>query len=804
MADTTALSIETFGDLLKHLRQRARLTQDELGLAVGYSRAHITRLENGQRVPDSAAVKSRFIVALDLDDDPHTAAHLVALAQAVHGESVTQAEPPHRTPHNLPAQLSNFIGRSDELAEVQRLLLSTRLFTLMGAGGAGKTRLAIEVGAHLARQADYPDGVWLTRLEALADARLIIGAVAAAVGMPVTADVTLNGLIAYLRPRRLLLILDNSEHLIAACAELAEDLLRECPHLRIFATSREALNIAGELAWRIPSMNVSDAARLFAARARSAQHHFALTDENTPVVEDICRRLDGIPLALELAAARLRVLSVQQIAARLDDRFALLTDGTRTALPRHQTLRATIDWSYDLLTDAEQTLLRKLSVFAGGWMLEAAEAVCGASTLDGLQQLVNKSLVVADETPQGMRYRMLETIRQYGREKLTAAGELDETRKAHVAFFTSMLNQQLSTYDNTMDSRYLANIEAELDNVRAAVHCALHYGNGKSVYAIMEAAFSFWWFNGYMREGLANLSALLLRDDLSTNQRVMTWAGVTNLHTRMGHLAESIEAMQTAHRLACEANDADSIKYVEYNYPLTLASDLIHGTAGYIQELESIRKENDPRRLFNRLSDVAFMHRLQDNLVEAEQAFMECIAIARSQNLQFDLLYFLAEGSYVISDLRQQDRARTMVDEAFAIANRTGARVPAADATIALASVALRQHDYAVCESALRDALTIFRWVGNEDRKVQCIAIASGLKLAREYPEQAVQYLAAAEQAHQSLSPLLPYRSHWQYKSQLAALRAAVPPDVFERAWAEGKQMTLDQAVESVLSELSA
>jgi len=340
--------------------------------------------------------------------------------------------------HNLPVQLTSFIGRDREMAEVKYLLSTTRLLTLTGAGGSGKTRLALHVATNLVDT--FKDGVWWVELESLIDEALVPQAVAKAVGMRENPNQMLaETLTSFLRSKQILLVLDNCEHLITGCAQLAEQLLTTCPELKILATSREALRLTGESTWYISTLSVPasqdkidvqsvmeyEAIRLFVERAVAVKSDFALTRQNALSVTQVCQRLDGIPLAIELAAARITVLSVNEIVARLNDRFPLLTSGSRTAIPRQQTLRATVDWSYDLLTDLERILLRRLSVFTGGYTLEAAEAVCSqglkrSETLYLLGGLVNKSLVIveADDKIGGTRYRLLETIRQYALEKL--------------------------------------------------------------------------------------------------------------------------------------------------------------------------------------------------------------------------------------------------------------------------------------------------------------------------------------------------------------------------------------------------
>lgn len=357
-------------------------------------------------------------------------------------------------PNNLPTQTTSFIGRERELASAAERLQTTRLLTLTGPGGSGKTRLALHLAADLLDH--FPDGVWLVELASVTDPAGVGPTVAAAAhigerpGIP-----TIDTISASLRSRQVLLVLDNCEHLIAACADLADALIRSCPRLTVVATSREGLNVPGEALMPVPSLRVPvgdrlppvdelreyEAVNLFVDRCTSYQPAFELTEENAADVVRICRRLDGVPLALELAAARVRVLSVGQVATRLDDRFRLLTGGGRTVVARQQTLRALIDWSYDLLTETERRLLRRLSIFVRGWTLEAAEAVCGGediereTILELLAHLVDKSLVVMLDRGGAARYSMLETIREYAREKLVDSGEAPDLRKRHFDYF---------------------------------------------------------------------------------------------------------------------------------------------------------------------------------------------------------------------------------------------------------------------------------------------------------------------------------------------------------------------------------
>ena len=362
---------------------------------------------------------------------------------------------PNPRRHNLPAELTSFVGRRKELLELPGVLASSRLLSLTGAGGVGKTRLAVRLACGLVNE--FPDGVWLVDLAPLSVPDLVAQTIATVLGVREGPQRSArDALLDTLRDRALLLVLDNCEHLIAACAELVEALLREAPALRILATSREALGVSGEIVYRVPSLSLpealasvpvdalvdSEATQLFIERASAVDPAFAPTPDNSDSIARICRRLDGIPLAIELAAARVVVLSPEQIEARLQDRFRLLTGGARTAVARQRTLEATVDWSYQLLSDVERQLFSRLSVFPAAWTLEAAEHVCGGDginendVLDLLSRLVGKSLVVVDSEFAGeRRYRFLETVRQYARERLVQAGAADRLRERHFEFF---------------------------------------------------------------------------------------------------------------------------------------------------------------------------------------------------------------------------------------------------------------------------------------------------------------------------------------------------------------------------------
>lgn len=427
---------------------------------------------------------------------------------------VGMSRPEREGEHNLPAPLTSFIGREREVSEVECILGHARLLTLIGAGGVGKTRLALEVARDLV--GTYPDGVWLAELASLSEPELLHQAVATTLGVREQAGHPLTEtLLGALRQKELLLVLDNCEHLIEDVARLADALLGGCPRLRILATSREPLGVAGEVEWVVKPLatpgegNPADAesARLFVDRARRRQPGFELTEENSQAVGEICRRLDGVPLAVELAAARVGVLAPEQISARLDDALVFLTEGNRTASPRHRTLRATLAWSHNLLDERERLLFERLSVFSGGFSLEAAEAV-GAEggigdkeVLDLLSKLVHKSLVVVEAEGGALRYGLLEPVRQYARERLEEDGGAEVAHRQHAAFFLALAEEARPGINSVDRDVCRARLEAERGNLRTALRWSLENGEVSTALRMANAVFWFWFHRGHWKEG---------------------------------------------------------------------------------------------------------------------------------------------------------------------------------------------------------------------------------------------------------------------------------------------------------------
>ena len=495
--------------------------------------------------------------------------------------------PPLKTldsfPNNLPRQLTSFIGRENEIAELKQELDEHRLVTLTGSGGTGKTRLSLQVAADLLEKFDH--GVWFIELAPLTDPDLIPQTILSAIGISEQPNKTpLEILKEYLHEKKSLVVLDNCEHLVTACAQVMNALLNAAPGLKVLASSREALGVKGELSYPVPSLSLPDpkhlptieqlsqyeAVRLFIDRALLVAPHFVVDKDNAPHIAQICYRLDGIPLAIELAVARIKILSVEQISKRLDDRFRLLTGGARTALPRQQTLRALIDWSYDILTENERLLLRRLSVFAGGWTLDAAEDVCSGDglktfdVLDLLSQLVNKSLVVVIEHSQSgeTRYRMLETIRQYAREKLLEAGGSEIIRQQHLNYFVKLVKQAEPELYRSNQAFWLNKLDDELDNLRMALEWALAI-NAESGLRIAALPFRWWDMYGYFREMGEWLSQFLERYVVADSLHAQALGSYSICLVRQGNFAEALriagQGLQMARTLSDKQTEAHSL-----------------------------------------------------------------------------------------------------------------------------------------------------------------------------------------------------------------------------------------------------
>jgi predicted ATPase/DNA-binding SARP family transcriptional activator len=751
---------------------------------------------------------------------------------------------------NLPVQLTSFVGRARELAEVRDLLQTTRLLTLTGPGGTGKTRLALEVAAQMLDA--YPQGVWLVELAPLTDPTLVIQTIAATLGVREQPGRSiLDALLDYLRAKTLLLLLDNCEHLIASCAQLAETLLRAAPNLRILASSREALGIAGEIPYRVPPLALpdprqisnldrpgnldalaqNDSVRLFVDRASTAYPPFRLTTKNAAAIVQIGRRLDGIPLAIELAAARAKVLPPEQIAARLDDRFRLLTGGSRTALPRHQTLLALIDWSHQLLSEAERVLLRRLSVFAGGWSLEAAQAVCGDGLLDGpgadvemldmLARLVDRSLVEVDvegaaEAAEG-RYRLLETIRQYARERLLEAGEAEQVREHHLEYFLRFAEEAEPKLRGAEQVAWLKRVELEHDNLRTALAWALEREQSEHALRLAGALAYSWVLRGYFSEGHKWLDEALALSEREQSEKVA--AGIyTPTPAEMARRAKALHGAGWFHFATLGLKSARTL--VEESLRLWRAlGDKWWMAVGLELEALMLTFERDYQAALVCLEEgVSLARELEDpwplatclirfgdalkprgEAAAAHPFLEEGVALARRAGDRVLLSEGLRELGSLYSAEGNLTAAASLTEEALADGRATGSVMHVFLALFELVIISCLQSDPAKAKG-----YSLELWaLGIETGSLFAAGVALwSFGLADCFgaqPGRGVRLLAATDmivrQHGLDFTSAEGEPSVKVYKRALAKAQAQLGPAAFEAAWAEGQQLTVEQAL---------
>ncbi|WP_188195213.1 ATP-binding protein [Nonomuraea sp. SYSU D8015] len=588
----------------------------------------------------------------------------------------------------LPAELNSFVGRRHEIAEVKRLLSEGRLVTLVGVGGVGKTRLALRVGFDLRRA--FHDGVWLVELAALENPDLLVQTVTETLEIhDRSVRPPMEVLIDHLRDRETLLILDNCEHLLDACAAMAETLMRSVPGLRILATSRQALGVVGERMMPLPPMSVpeadgvrptaeslrhSDAVRLFAERAQAVVPGFEITDANRDSVAGICRRLDGIPLAIELAAVRLRAVSVQQLLTRLDDRFRLLTTGSRAAMPRQQTLRALIDWSHALCTDAERLLWSRLSVFSGGLDLEAAEHVCSGDGIafedvfDLVNGLVDKSVLAREEHGATVRYRLLETIRQYGRDRLRDSGEEAVLRDRHRDWYLDLATRAQRDWYGPDQVTWFARLRADHGNLRTALdHCLTTPGQAEAGLAIATALRFYWIAAGALREGRVWLDRLLATAPEPTAERAKALCVNARLAVLQSDFEVAGKTLDECRDLGRRLGDPAVIAGAAYVGGLSalIRRDPESAVTLLGEAAEGNRAAGDEMGLVNSLMYLATAHSLLGHSDQATAQFKECLAICDTRHEHWFRSYTL--WVFGIEIWRQGDTARAVEMEREAI-----------------------------------------------------------------------------------------------------------------------------------------
>jgi predicted ATPase/DNA-binding CsgD family transcriptional regulator len=713
------------------------------------------------------------------------------------------------------------------MVEVKQALALTRLLTLTGTGGAGKTRLALEAARDLI--GSYPDGVRLVELAPLSEEELVPKAVAEALDVHERPGEPLADTLAeILRGRQLLLVLDNCEHLLEAVARLVDKLLDSCPRLRILATSREALGVEGEMGWVVPPLSVPEpqgtpsskelkayeSARLFAERARGRDHSFSLSPKNALAVAEICRMLEGIPLAIELAAARVGTLSLEQISGRLEGSLDLLTRGGRTAVPRHRTLKGTFDWSYNLLYESERKVFRRLSVFAGGWTLEASEAIASSQgvaeseVLELLSGLVEKSLVVAESTEERrVRYRMLEPVRQYAQQKLEEEGEGEEVRRRHADFFLALAEEAEPRLRGPQQKTCLERLEAEHDNMRAALSWALERGEAELALRLGGALWWFWMMRGHYGEGRRWLEAALAMDGrVSPEARAMALAGVGGLAVDQGDLDRAEEACEAGLELVQKARDTREARIFLLTWLARVAwAREIPGRAAELIEgsVALSREKGDGPLLAGSLMFLALVFYGRGDSERATELLEESMDHFRECGDKYGLANCLISLGRVVYSRGDLGRAAKLTEEAVALLREVGAR-KSSDAAFGLYNlgwISLLQNDLGRAENRYGESLSL-AWDTGINPIVQSslegFACVAG---ARREAERAAQLWGAAQALHEA-EGIPRENTDWlaEADARISAVRSGLGEEGWEAAWGKGRAMTLEEAIEYALS----
>jgi predicted ATPase/DNA-binding SARP family transcriptional activator len=749
-----------------------------------------------------------------------------------------------RPRHNLPAALTSFIGRGKELADVSHLLGNTRLLTLTGVGGTGKTRLALQLAWSVVD--DYPGGVWLVELAPLSDPTFVPQAIMEALRLPNDPHSDLaEALIRALRSAgRMLIVIDNCEHVLTGCAALCLKLLVHCPDLHILATSREVLNAPGEQSFPVPPLTVptaqhspsgqtlsaseplaSEAVRLFAARAQTTLPTFGITPETVPYVSQIARRLGGLPLAIELAAVRVKMLSPQQIASRLDDAFRLLTRGSAELPLRQRTLRATMDWSHDLLAEPEQVLFRRLAVFAGTFVLEAVESVCASAVrdavayapqlyawdvLDLLSDLADQSLIIAESAPVGdTRYRLLEPVRQYAAAKLSEAGETEVYRNRHLSYIAQLASQSESKLYGSEQLVWIDLITAELDNIRAALNWALATGQTEVAQSIGSDLWRFWHLRDYTREGFRWLEQALSTDSPTTasvRARALYRAGA--LAMPQGDFDTARKMLREALALCRSVGDQSGIAFslsglamlhLSVDSNTKLARQLLEESVAVWQAMNNRWGVGFGLNLLGHVAGD------EGDLQTERQLREKSLAIYRAIGDEWSVAWIVHSLAELARYDRDYERAKVLYRETVVLNKRlTASTFRQAIACAGLGYVALRQKELERAKTLFRDSLTLF--VAHPEKlynATEAIAGLAGVAAARGQTLHASRLLGAVTALVEARNVPLEVQDRNEFEHDLAVARQGLTKSVFEAAFAEGRAMTLSQAINDALSDLN-
>jgi predicted ATPase/DNA-binding SARP family transcriptional activator len=692
---------------------------------------------------------------------------------------------------SIPVPLTSFIGREKELREIARLLSSSRLVTLTGPGGVGKTRLAIQTANDANKK--FKDCVFWVDLVGLSDENLIPQQIAQSLNIrEISNEPLIETLKTYFKPKQILIVLDNCEHVIRACAEYAEQLLAACPGLKVLATSIEALGLFNENTWQVPSLPLPEmqgplslkdlkefaSIELFSERAGNAKSGFVLDERNASSVAQICRRLDGIPLAIELAAARIKVLSVDEIAGRLDDRFSLLTAGSRTAISRHQTLRATIDWSYHLLAEQERILFRRLSVFASGFTLEASETVCSqgmkrSDSLDLLGRLVDKSLVIVESDSEvgGTRYRLLETIRQYALEKLVEIGEASLIRDQHLDFYLSLAEKSEPHIFGHDSAIWINRLDKDLDNIRAAMEWSTNSGKAVAALRIAGSLVYFCYF----------------------------WFARGNLLSEWQHRIQlALSRPEGMERTLARAKALNGLGFMYWAdmYPTDRRPELE-------EALDIARELGDQRNTATALRYLGLLASMQGNYVEARSLLEQSLEIWRPMGPEgkVEVSWTLTFLGDVALNQNESNEARSIYEEAVAILREIGDKNFLAYSVRRLGLLAWRKKDYRKAIALCKESLSLNRELGDPRGVLASVSAFADIAVVQGKFERGATLISAVETQLAAMGMRLLPVDKLESERNLVLLLSKLDEKTLNKFWAKGKAMALDDAIAFALQE---
>jgi len=719
--------------------------------------------------------------------------------------------------HNLPLQLTSFIGREQEMLDIKALLQSSRLITLLGSGGCGKTRLALQVAADIVDH--YAEGVWLVELASLpshSDAFAVQKAVSDALGVREEAGRPLLAtLIDYLKTRSQLLLLDNCEHLEKACARTVTDLLRACPNLRILATSRSRLGVGGERAWQVPSLAAPEAdslltprealcyasIRLFEERAADIVPHYAITTKKLPAITQICRRLDGIPFEIELSAALLTHLSTEQVAEGLHDRLSLLTQGDSTANERHHTLRALLDWSYLLLTETERTLLSRLSVFAGSWTYKATMDVCSDERIDPgqiqglLRRLVDSSLVRAEPHKEEIRYRLLESVRQYSRESLDRSGESDQIHQQHVCHYLNLVEQAEPNLTGAEQQEWLERLDAERDNIRAALSWTVE----TDIRLRMASALWRYWSNrGYFTEGRGWLEGAVLRGGsapAALRAKALNALGV--LATAQGDHEPGLTALEESLALRQSANDRHGIAETLNNLGniARAQNDSARAKECYEQSLELREAIGDRWGTAAACNNLGMVFYAQEDYEEARRYYTRSLELYRKLKDTAQIAVALSNLGLLASDEKDYAEASRLFEESLVQLRAVGNIRGVAICLHNLGEVVFRLEGPSAARPYIVESLRLRYEMG--DKRGVCFPLLrlAHILYAEEQYERNLQLLSFSEVLSESHGIIQNIETREESDNAFAFLKVHFAPEEYDRLWKLGKGMPLAEAV---------